>query len=247
MHSTNTTAIFIPCIIATFVATLVGIIAVSIRQKINLFDRVIVAWLGGITVFIVTLVWYMHQFLNKEQIEIVSNVGSNLFIFFIPVLFLVVAMRKKVDVFGTFIEGAKNGFEVSVKIIPYLVALLVGIGVFRACGALDYIVDGFKWACIQLNIDGRFCDALPVALLKPLSGSGAKSMMISNMQHFGVDSFVGNMSAVMNGSADTTFYIVALYFGSVGIKNSRYAIPAGLIADLAGVIAAILVSYLFFG
>lgn len=247
MHSTNTTAIFIPCIIATFVATVAGIIVVAIKQKINLFDRVIMAWLGGITAFIVILVWYMHQFMDKEQIETASKIGSNLFIFFIPVLFLLVAMRKKVNVFDTFIEGAKSGFEISVKIIPYLVALLVGIAVFRTCGALDYIVDGFKWACVQLNIDGRFCDALPVALLKPLSGSGAKSMMISNMQHFGVDSFVGNMSAVMNGSADTTFYIVALYFGSVGIKNSRYAIPAGLIADFAGVIAAILISYLFFG
>lgn len=154
---------------------------------------------------------------------------------------------KKVNVFEVFIEGAIGGFEVSIKIIPYLVALLVGISVFRNCGALNYIVDGFKWAFVHMNLDTRFTDALPVALLKPLSGSGAKAMMIDNMKVFGADSFVGHLSCIFNGSADTTFYIVALYFGSVGIKNSRYAVPVGLIADFAGVIAAIFVAYLFFG
>jgi spore maturation protein SpmA len=247
LHAKDPADVFIPCIIATFVATLAGIIAVAIRQKINLFDRVIISWLGGITAFIVLLVWSLTHFLTKQEIGTVSKVASNFTIFLIPILFLSVAMLKKVNIFETFIEGAKASFDVSVKIIPYLVALLVGISVFRTCGALDYIVDGFKWVCVSLNIDSRFCDGLPVALLKPLSGSGAKAMMIANMQHFGVDKFVGQLSCVFNGSADTTFYIVALYFGSVGIKNSRYAIPVGLVADLAGVVAAILVSYLFFG
>jgi len=212
LHAHDPADVFIPCIIATFVATLAGIIAVAIKQKINLFDKVIISWLGGITAFLLLMIWYFDKCLTKQQIEEVSKVASNLIIFVIPVLFLV-----------------------------------VGISVFRTCGALDYIVDGFKWACIHLNIDSRFCDGLPVALLKPLSGSGARSMMISNMIHFKVDSFVGRLSCVFNGSADTTFYIVALYFGSVGIKNSRYAVPFGLIADFAGIIAAILVSYLFFG
>jgi spore maturation protein SpmA/spore maturation protein SpmB len=247
MHSTDPADVFIPCIIATFVATLAGIITVAIKQKINLLDRVIIGWLGGITAFIALLVWYFTVFLTKNQIGEVSKISSNLILYSIPVLFFTVALKKRVNVFQTFIEGAIGGFEVCVKIIPYLVALLVGIGVFRTCGALDYIVDGFKWACLHLNIDSRFTDALPVALLKPLSGSGAKAMMIQNMAVFKPDSFVGHLSCVFNGSADTTFYIVALYFGSVGIKNSRYAIPAGLIADFFGIVAAILVSYLFFG
>ena len=247
LHAHDPADVFIPCIIATFVATLAGIIAVAIKQKINLFDKVIISWLGGITAFLLLMIWYFDKCLTKQQIEEVSKVASNLIIFVIPVLFLVVGIIRKVNVFEVFIEGAIGGIEVCIKIIPYLVALLVGISVFRTCGALDYIVDGFKWACIHLNIDSRFCDGLPVALLKPLSGSGARSMMISNMIHFKVDSFVGRLSCVFNGSADTTFYIVALYFGSVGIKNSRYAVPFGLIADFAGIIAAILVSYLFFG
>jgi spore maturation protein SpmA/spore maturation protein SpmB len=247
MHSTDPASVFIPCIIATFVATLAGIIAVAIKQKINLFDRVVIGWLGGITAFIVLLVWYFTTCLSKAQIGNVSSLASNVILFSIPVLFFTVALKKKVNVFQSFIEGAIGGFEVCIKIIPYLVALLVGIAVFRTCGALDYIVDGFKWVCLHLNIDSRFCDALPVALLKPLSGSGAKAMMIQNMAVFKPDSFVGHLSCVFNGSADTTFYIVALYFGSVGIKNSRYAIPFGLIADFFGIVAAILVSYLFFG
>ncbi|QHS57169.1 spore maturation protein [Mucilaginibacter sp. 14171R-50] len=239
--------VLIPCIIATYVATVVGMIAVAIKQKINLFDRVIVSWLGGMTAFIALLVWYFTQYLDKEQITIVSKVASNMLLFAIPTVFILGALRKKVNVFESFIDGAKSGFEVSVKIIPYLVAMLVAISVFRNSGALDYLNGGVRWAATQLHMDTRFVDALPVAYMKPLSGSGSKAMMISTMQTYGPDSFAGRLGSVFNGSADTTFYIVALYFGSVGIKKSRYAIPAGLIADFAGVIAAILISYLFFG
>ncbi|MBB5394426.1 nucleoside recognition domain-containing protein [Mucilaginibacter sp. AK015] len=239
--------VLIPCIIATYVATVVGMIAVAIKQKINLFDRVIVSWLGGMTAFIALLVWYFTQYLDKEQITVVSKVASNMLLFAIPTVFILGALRKKVNVFESFIDGAKSGFEVSVKIIPYLVAMLVAISVFRNSGALDYLNGGVRWAATQLHMDTRFVDALPVAYMKPLSGSGSKAMMISTMQTYGPDSFAGRLGSVFNGSADTTFYIVALYFGSVGIKKSRYAIPAGLIADFAGVIAAILISYLFFG
>jgi spore maturation protein SpmA/spore maturation protein SpmB len=239
--------VFIPCIIATYVATVVGLIAVAIKQKINLFDRVVITWLGGLTAFITLVVWYFTTHLTKQEISTVSKVVSNLMLFTIPVIFIVGGLIKKINVFDVFVEGAKSGFETSVKIIPYLVAMLVGISVFRSCGALDYMNEGLRWVCTKANLDTRFVDAMPVAYLKPLSGSGSKAMMINTMQTFGVDSFAGRLGSIFNGSADTTFYIVALYFGTVGIKKSRYAIPAGLIADLAGVIAAIFVAYLFFG
>jgi len=247
LHAKDPTDIFIPCIIATYVATVVGMLAVAIKQRINLWDKVIIGWLAGLTTFIALLVFYFAFFLTKPQITEVSKVASNLLLFSIPVIFILGAMRKKVDIFEIFIEGAKGGFDTSIKIIPYLVAMLVSISVFRNSGALNYIVEGFRFCFSHIGVDTHFVDALPVALLKPLSGSGAKGMMINNMTSFGPDSFVGRLSCIFNGSADTTFYIVALYFGSVGIKNSRYAIPFGLIADLAGVIAAIFVAYLFFG
>lgn len=247
LHAKDPADVLIPCIIATYVATVVGMIAVAIKQKINLFDRVIITWLGSLTAFITLLVWCFTHYLTKGQISTVSTIASNLLLFTIPVLFILGGLIKKINVFDVFIEGAKSGFETSVKIIPYLVAMLVGISVFRSCGALDYMNDGLRWVCVQFNMDTRFVDAMPVAYMKPLSGSGSKGMMISTMQTFGVDSFAGRLGCIFNGSADTTFYIVALYFGSVGIKRSRYAIPAGLIADLAGVIAAIFVAYLFFG
>lgn len=247
LHAADPADIFIPCIIATYVATVVGMLVVAIKQKINLWDSVIITWLLGLTAFIGLIVFYFTAYLSKSQISEVSKVTSNLLLFSIPVIFILGALRKKINVFEAFIEGAKSSFETSVKIIPYLVAMLVGISVFRNSGALNYIVDGFRLFFSYLRVDTRFVDGLPVALLKPLSGSGAKAMMINNMTVFKPDSFVGRLSCVFNGSADTTFYIVALYFGSVGIKNSRYAIPAGLIADFAGVVAAIFVSYLFFG
>ncbi len=241
------TDIFIPCIIATYVATVTGMIIVAIWQKINLWDRVIVSWMVGLTAFITFIVWYFTACLSKEQISEVSKVVSNTILFSIPLVFILGALRKKVNVFDAFVEGAKSGFETSVKIIPCLVAMLAAISVFRNSGALTYLVDGFKWAFIHIGTDTRFTDSLPVAFMKPLSGSGSRAMMLDSMKTFGPDSFVGRLSCIFQGSADTTFYIVALYFGSVGIKKTRYAIPAGLIADLAGVIAAIFVAYLFFG
>jgi len=238
--------IFIPCMIATYVATVVGLIAVAIRQKINLFNTVVVSWLGGITLFIVGLIYYFTNYLTKEQIETVSKVASNFILFAIIIAFILGAMRKKVNVYDAFIEGAKGGFTTCITIIPYLVGMLVAIGVLRNSGVLGYIVDGFTWCFVHMGVNTDFTPALPTAMIKPLSGSGAKAMMVDTMKTFGPDSFVGRLSCVFNGSADTTFYIVALYFGSVGIKRTRYAIPMGLLADLAGIIAAVLVSYLFF-
>jgi spore maturation protein SpmA len=246
-HSKDPTDIFIPCIIATYAATLAGLILVSIKQKINLFDRVVISWLGGITAFIALLIWYFTVCLTKAQISEFSKVFSNLFYLLIAVIFILGGMRKKINVFEAFIDGAKEGFEVSVKIIPYLVGLLVAVSLFRTCGALDYISDGFKWFFSHFNIDTRFTDVLPIAILRPLSGAGARAMMLSNLGTFGPDSFIGHLSSVLYGTADTTFYIVALYFGMVNIKKTRYAIPAMLIADLFGIVTAILVSYLFFG
>ncbi len=247
LHAKDPTDVFIPIIIATYVATVTGMLIVAIKQKINLFDRVIIGWLGGVTAAIALLVWYFTEFLTKEQIGLVSKVASNVMLFSVPIIFIAGAVYKKINVFEVFIDGAKRGFETSVKIIPYLVAMLVAISVFRACGALDYMNDGLKWVCTQFKLDTRFIDAMPVAYMKPLSGSGSKAMMINVMTTFKPDSFAGRLGCIFNGSADTTFYIVALYFGSVGIKKSRYAIPAGLMADLAGIITAIFVAYLFFG
>lgn len=247
MGAQDPTDIFIPCIIATFVATIAAMLIVAVRQKINLWDKVVMGWMLGLTTFIGLLVWYFTAYLSKEQISEVSRVISNVLLFAIPVTFILGAIRKKVNVFDAFIEGAKGGFETSVKIIPYLVAMLAAISVLRTSGSLAYVVDGFKWVFSNFDMDTRFTDSLPVALMKPLSGSGSRAMMLDSMQTFGPDSFVGRLSCVFQGSADTTFYIVALYFGSVGIKKTRYAITAGLLADLAGVITAIIVSYLFFG
>lgn len=238
--------VFIPCMIATYVATIVGLIAVSIKQKINLFNTVVISWLGGITLFVAGIIIYFSYYLSKEEIQLVSKVSSNLILFSIIIAFILGAVRKKVNVYDAFIEGAKGGFTTCITIIPYLVGMLVAIGVLRNSGVLGYIVDGLTWCFAHLGINTDFTPALPTALLKPLSGSGAKAMMVDTMKTHGVDSFVGRLSCVLNGSADTTFYIVALYFGSVGIKRTRYAIPFGLIADLAGIIAAVLVSYLFF-
>lgn len=251
MHSKDPTDIFIPCIIATYVAAVVGLLVVAIKQKINLWDKVIISWLVGLTSFIALLVFYLTECLTKTQISDFSKVASNLMLFAIPVIFITGGLLKKVNVFEAFIEGAKGGFETSVRIIPYLVAMLVAIGVFRNSGALGYIGFGFKWFFGHFNMDTRFTDVLPIALMRPLSGSGARAMMLTNMAKpplgFGVDSFIGHLSSVLYGAADSSFYIAALYFGSVGVKKMRYAIPAALISDLAGVIAAIFVGYLFFG
>ncbi|WP_426192374.1 nucleoside recognition domain-containing protein [Massilia sp. DWR3-1-1] len=238
--------IFIPCLIATYVATVTGIIAVSIRQRINLLNGVVLSWLGGMTGAIALMIWYFTNFLSKQDIELFSKVFSNLVLFSIIIVFIVGALRKNVNVYDAFIEGAKGGIQTSLTIIPYLVGMLVAISVFRNAGVLGYIVNGLTWIFTQMGFNTDFTPALPTALMKPLSGSGSKAMMIDAMKTYGVDSFVGRLACVFQGSADTTFYIVALYFGSVGIRKTRYAISCGLIADLAGIIAAIFVAYLFF-
>jgi spore maturation protein SpmB len=238
--------IFIPCMIATYVATVVGLIAVAIKQRINLLDRVVLAWLGGITSLIVALVWTMSQTMSRSEIEVFSKLSSNLLLFTIIVVFMLAALRKRVNVYEAFIEGAKGGMQTSLTIIPYLVGMLVAIGVLRNSGVLDLIVSGFNWVFVQLGINTDFTPALPTALMKPLSGSGSKAMMVDAMRTYGVDSFVGRLACIFQGSADTTLYIVALYFGSVGIRKTRYAISMGLLADFAGVVAAIFVAYLFF-
>ena len=238
--------IFIPCLIATYVATAVGMIAVAIKQRINLFNTVVIGWLGGITAFIVGLIWYLTHYLSKSEIEVFSKVTSNLVLLLIIVGFIVAALRKKIDVYEAFIEGAKGGIQTSLTIIPYLVGMLVAISVLRNSGVLGFVVSGFTWVFSQIGMNTDFTPALPTALMKPISGSGSRAMMIDAMKTYGVDSFVGRLACVFQGSADTTFYIIALYFGSVGIRKTRYAITLGLVAEFSGVIAAVWVAYLFF-
>lgn len=239
--------IFIPCLIATYVATLVAVVSVSLKQGINLFDRVLLGWLGGTTAAVAGLVYYFAYHLTRAEIELVSKVSANLILFSIIVTFILGAMRKRVNVYEAFIEGAKGGIQTSLTIIPYLVGMLVAIGVIRNSGILGMIVAGVNWFLNLFGIDTSWTGALPTALMKPLSGSGSKAMMIDTMKTYGVDSFVGRLSSIMQGSADTTFYIIALYFGSVGIKKIRYSVTYGLLADVAGMVAAVFVAYLFFG
>jgi spore maturation protein SpmA len=239
--------IFIPCMIATYVATVAGIIAVAFRQRINLLNGVVLGWLGGMTAAIAALIWYFTAFLTKPEIETVSKVASNLILFTIIVAFIVAAMIRRVNVYEAFIEGAKGGIQTSLTIIPYLVGMLVAISVIRNAGVLGFVVQGLEWLIRTAGLDTAFTPALPTALMKPLSGSGSRAMMIDAMKTYGVDSFVGRLACIFQGSADTTFYIVALYFGSVGVRKTRYAISCGLIADLAGIVAAIAVAYVFFG
>ncbi len=238
--------IFIPCMIATYVATVVGLIGVALRQRINLLQPVVLGWLGGISAFIIGLVWVMSQHMNRAQIEVFSKLSSNVLLFSIIVAFMLGAMRRRVNVYEAFIEGAKGGIQTSLTIIPYLVGMLVAIGVMRNSGVLNWVVSGFSWVFTQMGINTDFVPALPTALMKPLSGSGSRAMMVDAMKTYGADSFVGRLACIFQGSADTTFYIVALYFGSVGIRKTRYSIPMGLLADLAGVVAAVFVAYLFF-
>ena len=237
--------VFIPCVVGTYVTTVVSMIITAAWQKINLFNRTVMLGLGSVTTMIALILWYLSG-LPKEQIETISILAGNSVLLFVVAAFLGWGMFKKVNVFEAFIEGAKGGFTTSVTIIPYLVGLLVAISAFRSCGAMDYMIDGLKWVFASTGMNTDFTDALPVALMKPLSGSGARALMIDAMKEFGPDSFVGRLVCIFQGSADTTLYIVALYFGSVGIKNTRYAIVAGLIADLIGVVAGIWLGYLFF-
>lgn len=237
--------VFIPILLATFCSTLAGIIAVAIFQRINLFNKVILFYLGGFTLFISVIIWYFST-IPQEKVALISSVAGNLILFSIIFSFIMLGLVKRINVYEAFIEGAKDGFGISVRIIPYLVAILVGIGVFRACGAMDFLTDGIRMSVAALGFNTDFVEALPTAFMKPLSGSGARGMMVDTMKQFGADSFAGRLSCIFQGAADTTFYIVAVYFGSVGIKKTRYAITAGLIADLAGVIAAIFIAYMFF-
>jgi spore maturation protein SpmA len=239
--------IFIPCMIATYAATMTGIIAVGIRQRLNLLDPVLLAWIGGMTSAIIALIWYFTAYLTREQIEVVSKVASNLILISIIAVFIIGALRKKVNVYEAFIEGAKGGIQTSLTVIPYLVGMLVAISVLRNAGVFTLVMDGFNWVFTALGLRTDFVPALPTALMKPFSGSGSRAMMIDAMTTYGPDSFVGRLACIFQGSADTTFYIVALYFGSVGIRKTRYAISCGLIADLAGVLTAIAVAYVFFG
>ena len=238
--------IFIPTLIATYAGTFVAFVALALKQRINLLDRVIFAWLGGFTAFIVSLVWCFSLYLTKAEIQSVSKVASNLILFSFIIAFMTAALRKKVNVFEAFIEGAKGGIQTSITIIPYLVGMLVAISVLRNSGVLGFIVQGFAWCFAQMGLNTDFTPALPTALMKSVSGSGARAMMIDAMKTYGVDSFVGKLVSILQGSSDTTFYIIALYFGSVGITKTRYAIGFGLLADFAGVAAAVAVAYLFF-
>ena len=243
----NPTDIFIPILIATYFSTIAGLIFVSIAQKINLFQKTILAYLGGGTALISLLIWYLAN--NKEQIEAISSIASGAFIFSFIIGFILLGLRQKINIYEEFIEGAKDGFKVAVKIIPYLIAMLCAIGAFTTSGAMSYIIHGLDLFFSLFFSDTRFVDALPTALMKPLSGGGARGMMVESWGEnaINVNSFIGKLTSTLQGSTETTFYVLAVYFGSVGIKNTRYAIVAGLFADLIGIIAAITIAYLFWG
>ncbi len=245
LGAANPSDIFIPILLATYFSTIVGLVAVSLYQKINLFNKTILFYLGGLTAFIGAVIWYFST-LDKEAITQISSVASNLILFSVIIVFILLGLKNKVNVYESFIEGAKDGFKVAVKIIPYLVAILVAIGVFRTSGAMDWFVGGIAAAFKFFGVNTDFIEALPTALMKPLSGSGARGMMVDAMTTYGADSFVGKVASTVQGATDTTFYILAVYFGAVGIKNTRYAVVCGLIADFAGIIAAIVMAYLFF-
>jgi spore maturation protein SpmA/spore maturation protein SpmB len=246
LRSANPTDIFVPCMITTFVATMAAMFIVSYKQKINLFQPVIIAWVGGFSALIVLLVIYLNR-LSVDGIQTFSSILSNGLILLIFLLIILGALYKKIDVFDAFIDGAKGGFETAVKIIPYLVGMLVAISLLRTSGSFDMVIDGMKTFFAFLGMDTRFVDALPTALIRPLSGGGARGMMVSTMTTFGADSFPGRLSSIMQGASDTTFYVIAVYFGAVNIKDTRYAVGAMLLADLVGVITAILLAYMFFG
>jgi len=246
MGSVTPTDIFLPCMIATFCATLAAMTIVSIRQKINLFQPIVLAYVGGISAIIALLVIYLVQ-LSKDELDSFSKVMSNGIILLIFLAIVLGAVYKKINVFDAFIDGAKEGFTVCVKIIPYLVGMLIAISLLRTSGVFEVIIDGMKWIASASHLDTRFVDGLPTALIKPLSGSGARGMMVDTMKTFGADSFAGKLSAILQGSSDTTFYVIAVYFGSVGIRNTRYTVGSMLLADLVGVTVSVILAYLFFG
>ena len=246
MGAAQPTDVFVPILLATFFSTLAGIITVSIYQRINLLNRTILLFLGGMSLVVAGIIYAFTQ-LSRTEIDTYSTTGANVFLFLIIIGFIVAGLRKKVNVYDAFVEGAKEGFSTAVRIIPYLVAILVAIGVFRASGAMDYLIGGIESLVKLCGINSDFVGGLPTAIMKPLSGSGARGLMVDAMTTYGADSFVGRLACIFQGSTDTTFYILAVYFGSVGIAKTRHAVPCGLIADAAGIIAAIFICYLFFG
>ena len=245
MGAAQPTDIFIPILIATFISTLAGVIITSLFQRINLLQPVLLATLGGLSLLVATLIWGFSR-LDGPMMNTVGTTSANVLLFLIIICFIAAGVRKRINVYDAFVEGAKGGFETAVRIIPYLVAVLVGIGVFRASGAMDWLTESVKWLVGLTGADAEWVGALPTALMKPLSGSGARGMMVDAMTTYGADSFVGRLSCIFQGSTDTTFYILAVYFGSVGISKTRHAVACGLLADLAGILAAIGIAYLFF-
>jgi spore maturation protein SpmA len=245
LGSVNPTSIFIPTLIATFCSTFIGLLYVCIRQRINLLDRVLLSYMIGMLAFIAAVVYYFST-LSPGQVQKQSSVFTGVIIFSIIISFIVLGLKNRIPVFETFIEGAKEGFAISIKIIPFLVGILVAIGVFRSSGVLTYIEDGVAFGLASLGVNTDFVPALPVGLLKPLSGQGARGMMIEVSREFGPDSFVGNMASIFRGCAETTFYVLALYFGSINVRKTRYAVTGGLIADLAGIAGGLFAGYLFF-
>ncbi|MCK4842942.1 MAG: spore maturation protein [Methylococcales bacterium] len=246
MGAINPTDVFIPILIATYLSTMMGLLAVSLVQKINLFDKIIFSYLAGFTLFIVAILYYFTQ-LSQAEMLLQSALISNVILFSLVICFIASATYQRINAYDAFVEGAKEGFQTAITIIPYLVAMLVAIGVFRASGALDLIVDLIRTLVEIAGLDTRFIDALPTALMKPFSGSGARAMMVDTMQVYGADSFAGRLSSIVQGSTETTFYVLAVYFGSVGIKNIRHAAACGIIADFFGIVAAIFIAYWFFG
>ena len=246
MGAAQPTDVFVPILLATFFSTIVGLIVTCLYQRINLFNRTLMLFLGALCTLVALIIWGFSA-MPREQMDMVSSTFANVFLFSIITCFILAGMRKKINVYDTFIEGAKEGFETAVRIIPYLVAILVAIGVFRASGAMDFLIDGIAWCVAALGGDTEFVGALPTALMKPLSGSGARGLMVDAMTTYGADSFVGRLACLFQGATDTTFYILAVYFGSVGIRKTRHAVTSGLLADLAGILSAIFICYLFFG
>ncbi len=245
MGAAQPTDVFIPILIATFFSTIAGIVATSLYQRINLLQPVLLATLGGLSLAVATIIWGFSR-LDSTMMNLVGTTTANVLLFVIIISFILAGMRRRINVYDAFIEGAKEGFSTAVRIIPYLVAVLVSIGVFRAAGAMDWLIEGIQWLVKLTGCNADWVGALPTALMKPLSGSGARGMMVDAMQTYGADSFVGRLSCMFQGSTDTTFYILAVYFGAVGISKTRHAVVCGLLADLAGVVAAIGIAYLFF-
>ena len=245
LGAANPSDVFLPIMLATFTSTLIAILAVCIKQRINILQKNLLLFFGGVAAFIGGLVWLFNS-LEQEQVSLYSTVFANTLLFTIICGFIVSGVRKKINVYDTFIEGAKEGFKTAITIIPYLIAVLVAIGVFRASGAMDFVIGGIRTGVEAVGLNADFVGGLPTILMKPLSGSGARGMMLDAMRTYGADSFVGRLSSIVQGSADTTFYVVALYYGSVGIRNTRYTVQCSLLADLAGAIAAIALTYLFF-